>query len=244
MMDANDKCPFEAETVNGYNDTDGCPDEIPDTDGDGINDIKDGCIRQPEDFDGFEDEDGCPDLDNDGDKVIDSADNCPNVKGPIENRGCPDTDRDGDGVVDRLDNCPDVAGTAKNQGCKKKQLVILTSTQIKILDKVYFRTNKAKLQRRSRRLLNNVAAVIIAHAEIAMVRIEGHTDDKGDDAANKELSQKRAEAVVAYLVDKGVAEDRLKAVGFGEENPIEDNKTRKGRSANRRVEFLIEAPAK
>ena len=164
--------------------------------------------------------------------------------GPPENHGCPDTDRDGDGVVDRLDNCPDEEGVPENHGCKKKQLVVLTTEQLKILDKVYFRTGKAALQRRSRPLLDNIAAVLQAHPEIKKIRIEGHTDDKGDADKNKTLSQKRAEAVVEYLVKKGVDADRLEPVGFGEEKPIEDNSTRKGRAANRRVEFnLVNEPA-
>ena len=71
------------------------------------------------------------------------------------------------------------------------------------------------------------------------VRVEGHTDNKGNDKKNKELSQTRAEAVVAYLVDHGVEASRMVAEGFGEENPIADNKTKEGREENRRVEIHV-----
>ncbi len=231
ITDDIDKCPQEPETVNEYEDEDGCPDEIPDTDGDGFNDRVDQCPEKPEDVDGFEDNDGCPDEDNDSDGVVDASDNCPNEAGPIENRGCPDADRDGDTVVDRLDNCPDEAGDPKNHGCKKKQLVVITQTQIKILDKVFFRTDRARIRRRSNKLLNNVADVLNAHPEIAKVRVEGHTDDRGEAAHNLDLSQRRAEAVVDYLVGRGVDRSRLEARGFGEEKPIDDNDSRTGRAA-------------
>ncbi|ACY17390.1 OmpA family protein [Haliangium ochraceum] len=239
IPDTEEACPDEPENKNGYQDEDGCPDELPDTDGDGHVDRVDECPEQPEDMDGFEDEDGCPDEDNDEDGVVDSADKCPNEAGPVENRGCPDTDRDGDGVVDRLDNCPDEAGSERNQGCKRRQRVRLSGDRLEILDRVYFRSNRAVLQRRSNPLLQNVAQVLIAHPEIEHVRVEGHTDNRGDPTYNMNLSQSRAEAVVAFLVQEGVEAKRLAAVGFGETQPLEDNKTRRGRAANRRVEFNI-----
>jgi len=237
IMDDVDRCKTEPETVNSFEDDDGCPDQVPDKDGDGLSDALDSCIDQPEDVDGFEDTDGCPDPDDDKDGVLDASDKCPREAGPVENHGCPDTDRDKDGVVDRLDNCPDEPGTAANHGCKKKQLVQITQTSLKILDKVYFNTNKATIMKRSNRLLNNVAAVIVNHPEIPKIRIEGHTDDKGKDDYNKDLSQRRADRVRMYLIEKGVPEDRLEAVGFGEEKPVAENSTSKGRAANRRVEF-------
>jgi OmpA-OmpF porin, OOP family len=107
---------------------------------------------------------------------------------------------------------------------------------------VHFEYNKAAIQKRSFKLLDEVARVINAHPELQHIRIEGHTDDKGNEAYNKKLSQDRAEAVQRYLTQKGVAEGRLEAVGFGEENPIAENNTDAGRSKNRRVEFKIVDP--
>jgi outer membrane protein OmpA-like peptidoglycan-associated protein/opacity protein-like surface antigen len=239
IPDAQDKCPEQAETVNGYEDTDGCPDTIPDTDNDGINDLQDKCKDQPEDKDGFQDDDGCPDPDNDNDGILDAKDKCPNVAGPVENGGCPDSDADKDGIVDRLDNCPDEPGTEANHGCKAKQLVVLTKDQLKILDQVHFAIGTAKLAKVSSPLLDNIARVMAAHLEIWKVKVEGYTDDVGKAEKNQKLSQDRANAVVEYLVKKGVAPERLEAVGHGQDSPIGDNKTAKGREANRRVEFNI-----
>jgi outer membrane protein OmpA-like peptidoglycan-associated protein len=239
LTDDLDRCPAEAENVNGVDDTDGCPDQAPDTDGDGIRGEADKCPDQAEDVDSFEDEDGCPDEDNDKDSLLDAGDACPTEAGPAENRGCPDKDRDGDTVVDRLDNCPDEAGTTANQGCKAKQLVVITKDQLKILDLIYFKTGKAIIERKSNKLLNNVASVLTNHPEIKKIRIEGHTDSQGSDSVNKKLSQDRAEAVANYLSKQGISADRLEPIGFGEEKPIADNLTKAGRAENRRVEFNI-----
>jgi outer membrane protein OmpA-like peptidoglycan-associated protein len=237
--DAADKCADQAETVNGFQDEDGCPDTIPDSDGDGMEDTTDKCKDQAEDKDGFEDNDGCPDPDNDGDGALDAKDKCPTTQGPMENNGCPDTDGDGDGIVDRLDNCPEEKGTEKNQGCKTKQLVVITKDQLKILDQVKFVTGSAKLSGASNKLLDNIARVLLSHLEIWKVKVEGHTDNVGNSEKNLKLSQDRAASVVAYLVKKGVAPERLEAVGHGDAKPIEDNSNAKGRAQNRRVEFNI-----
>lgn len=239
IADASDKCVDQAETVNKWDDQDGCPDTIPDTDSDGYDDLADKCKDQAEDKDAFQDEDGCPDPDNDADGVLDGKDKCPGTTGPVENNGCPDTDGDGDGIVDRMDNCPEEKGTEKNHGCKQKQLVVLTKDQLKILDQVKFVTGSAKLSPASNKLLDNIARVLLAHLEIWKVRVEGHTDNVGDPAKNLKLSQDRAASVVAYLVKKGVAPERLEAQGFGDTKPIEDNTTAKGKAQNRRVEFNI-----
>jgi outer membrane protein OmpA-like peptidoglycan-associated protein len=87
-------------------------------------------------------------------------------------------------------------------------------------------------------LLDNVAAVLTSHSQLK-IQVEGHTDNQGDDRYNKKLSQRRAEAVVAYLGKKGIAGARLVAKGFGEDKPIADNNTEEGRAQNRRVVFTI-----
>lgn len=270
IRDSVDKCPDVAETVNGIEDEDGCPevdtdgdglidpqDKCPnepgpksnqgcpvppegDKDGDGLVDSIDKCPDDPEDKDGFQDDDGCPDPDNDGDGVVDAADKCRDLAGPVENRGCPDSDRDKDSVVDRLDNCPDEFGTVANHGCKEKQSVTITATGFEITDSVYFKTDKAVIESRSFGLLRNVAAVIKNHPEVTAVVVEGHTDNQGSAAHNKDLSQRRAEAVMLFLTQNGVDRARLRAAGFGPDRPIMDNRTKAGRAANRRVEFRID----
>ena len=244
VLDAADACPRTAEVPNGWRDDDGCPD-VRDADGDGVDDTPDGgdvCPTEPEDVDGWQDADGCPDPDNAGDGVLDAADACPTVAGVEPARGCPDPDRDGDGLVDRLDNCPDEKGPLANQGCARKQLVVLTADKLEILDIVYFETAKDRILPRSFPLLNNVAAVLLAHPELTEVRVEGHTDDQGDEAYNLDLSRRRAAAVARYVVARGVDGARLSSEGFGERQPVADNRTPAGRARNRRVEFKLISP--
>jgi outer membrane protein OmpA-like peptidoglycan-associated protein len=104
---------------------------------------------------------------------------------------------------------------------------------------VYFDTGKARVARRSWPLLDDVAALLLAHPEIRQVVIEGHTDNQGGRSRNRALSQDRASAVKRYLVNRGVAPSRLTARGFGPDRPAGSNATEAGREANRRVEFTI-----
>lgn len=161
--------------------------------------------------------------------------------GVIENRGCPDTDRDSDTVPDRADNCPDEPGPPENHGCAQQQLVVIQGDRLEILEKVYFRTNSHVIDRRSNPLLDNVAAVLNAHPEITSIRIEGHTDARGNAQRNVTLSQRRANSVMQYLTRRGhVARTRLTAQGFGPNQPIYPNATTDAEhEANRRVEFRI-----
>ncbi|HET7505419.1 MAG TPA: OmpA family protein [Kofleriaceae bacterium] len=263
IPDALDRCPDEPEDRDGFADDDGCPDPdndgdgvpdrddrcvdasglpelrgCPDGDADGVADLDDRCPTEPEDRDGFQDDDGCPDPDNDQDGVLDRADACPFDPGPEANKGCPDADRDGDTVVDRLDNCPDEPGPADHQGCPAAQLVRIVDDRLDILESVYFTTNRAVIEPRSFALLDDVAAVLRTHDQLK-IQVEGHTDSDGDARYNKRLSQRRAEAVVAYLVKQGIAAARLYPMGFGEELPIADNRTAEGRAQNRRVVFTV-----
>jgi outer membrane protein OmpA-like peptidoglycan-associated protein len=231
ILDEDDRCPLEPGPP--YND--GCPD--PDTDEDGLPDSADECPEDPEDRDGFEDDDGCPDPDNDGDGVLDEPDRCPLAPGPAENEGCPD--RDGDGVIDPIDNCPDEPGPASNQGCEEEQQVVIREDRLEILDTIYFDHDAAHIRRRSYRLLTNIAQVLQNHPEIEHIRIEGHTDNSGEHDYNMRLSDERAHAVRDFLIEKGVAAERLEAQGFGETRPLESNETDEGRATNRRVEFNL-----
>jgi len=247
ILDVDDECPLEPENVNEHEDEDGCPDEAPpvDSDGDGLLDDVDECPNDPEDADGFEDEDGCPDPDNDEDTILDVDDECPlepeDRDGFEDDNGCPDPDNDGDTVLDTEDNCPLEPGSPENQGCRRRQRVRIVGDSLEILEKVYFATNSDRIQRRSFRLLANVAEVLNNHPEIARVRVEGHTDARGSRDHNMDLSQRRAESVVRHLVERGeVDEGRLQANGFGPDRPIvEDASSRAEHAQNRRVEFHI-----
>lgn len=232
-----DACPEVAEDLDGYKDEDGCP-EL-DNDRDGLIDDCDQCPDRPEDMDGYQDEDGCPDPDNDGDGVIDAHDNCPDeaedLDGFQDADGCPDPDNDGDGVLDTADKCPGTpAGfEVDTVGCP---LVAELKTEV-ILEGVTFATGKAELKASSFETLDKVVESMLAWPEVA-IEIQGHTDNSGSAALNRNLSRERAESVQAYLKEKGIAASRLTAVGYGENTPIATNATQEGRAINRRVELL------
>ena len=232
-----DRCPDEAEDVDGYMDEDGCPD--PDNDGDGILDINDNCPDDAEDMDGYKDEDGCPDPDNDGDGVIDAQDQCPeemeDIDGFQDEDGCPDPDNDGDGVLDADDNCPNTPPGVEvdAHGCP----VIAEIRANMILQGVTFTVGKAELTFDSQETLDNVAASLHAWPE-ATIEIQGHTDSSGSADLNRAISMLRAEAVREYLIGKGIDPARMTAVGYGEDLPIGDNATTEGQAQNRRVELI------
>jgi outer membrane protein OmpA-like peptidoglycan-associated protein len=247
LLDTVDACPRDPEDRDGWKDEDGCPD--PDNDDDGILDVSDKCRNKPEDIDQFEDADGCPDPDNDQDGILDADDKCPldpeDADGFEDTDGCPDPDNDRDRVLDAADKCPnepeDFDGWEDADGCPEEAsgLVKLTCEKIEIKDSVYFDSGSDRIQERSFTLLNQVAGVLQQATQIKRLRVEGHTDDRGKDAMNLQLSQRRAASVMAYLLERGVADNRLTSEGYGETKPISDNKTAAGRSQNRRVEFVV-----
>lgn len=125
----------------------------------------------------------------------------------------------------------------------KPTKVQVEGNKITILEKVFFETGKAVIDPRSFPLLDEVASTIQSAPLSGPVEVQGHTDDQGNDSANLRLSQSRAEAVRTYLIGKGVADTKLTAKGYGETKPIADNTTEAGRTANRRVEFVVVPPA-
>jgi outer membrane protein OmpA-like peptidoglycan-associated protein len=222
----------------------------PDRDKDGIIDREDACPDTP----GVKTDDpktnGCPPPppDRDKDGVVDSEDACPDTPGvktdDPKTNGCPpDPDRDKDGIPNEEDACPDTPGP-KNADPKKNgcPMAFVQGKQIKILQQVKFATNSSKIVpgKESLDVLNAVLDVLNQHPEIARVRVEGHTDDRGAAAYNKTLSGQRAASVVNWLVQHGIDKSRLSSVGWGLEKPIDTNDTPEGRTNNRRVEFHIE----
>ncbi len=103
---------------------------------------------------------------------------------------------------------------------------------------IQFEFNRATLLNQKLEDLDKLALYLIEHKAIR-VEIGGHTDNIGNDNYNLDLSQKRAERIQEYLIKKGVSINQLKAKGYGETKPIDDNKTKKGRKNNRRVEIKI-----
>ena len=166
------------------------------------------------------------DMDSDGDGVVDSKDKCPDTpKGcAVDSDGCP-LDSDGDGVIDCRDNCPDTPKgvSVDDRGCWVISAVLL------------FEFDKADLKREAKEVLDK-GCEILKQSSIK-IEIQGYTCDMGSEAYNQRLSERRAEAVKSYLIEKDIDENRLTAVGYGENNPAASNDTENGRKKNRRVEF-------
>ena len=240
-----DGCPDQPEDIDGFQDEDGCPD--PDNDGDGILDVDDKCPLEPEDADGFEDADGCPDPDNDQDGVLDAADACPNqpedIDGFEDEDGCPDPDNDQDGILDVNDRCPmqpeNINDHEDDDGCPDNKQIKVSCDRIELAEVIYFETDKAAIQPRSFELLDALVKILAQYPELKKISIEGHTDSRGSDTYNLDLSSRRVESVRDWLVGKGIATERLVFKGFGESKPIASNDTAEGRAQNRRVEFRI-----
>jgi OOP family OmpA-OmpF porin len=213
-----------------------------DTDGDGVPDVDDLCPTVPGPAANFGCPDGAPELDADHDGVPIPLDRCPNEPGPAELDGCPD--RDGDGIPDIEDKCPDQPGPATNDGCPlgEEPLVEVEAERLSLKDAINFETGKDTILPKSDRILDSIAAILKANADIQRVRVEGHTDNVGTAAYNKDLSQRRAASVVRALVARGIEAGKLLPVGYGFDRPVDTNATALGRAKNRRVEFTILQP--
>lgn len=180
------------------------------------------------------------DADNDG--VPDEADTCPSTPAGVQvnAEGCP-LDGDKDGVADYLDKCPTTAEqvVVDASGCDK----VLTEA-ISMELKVNFDSGKAIVKDEYKTEIEKAAAVMKQYPS-AYMEIQGHTDASGRAAANNALSQQRADAVRAVLVNEyGVAGDHITAKGYGSSQPIADNKTAEGRTQNRRVVAVVTGEAK
>jgi outer membrane protein OmpA-like peptidoglycan-associated protein len=262
IPDVSDECPNDPEDKDGFEDEDGCPD--PDNDKDGVLDPDDACVNVP----GPAENKGCPYGDKDSDGIPDNTDKCPTVPedkdGFEDEDGCPDNDNDKDGIPDNADECPNEAGVAKFKGCPDS--VVVTPTNIVILEQIFFDVDKATIKPQSYGILDKVAATMKKRTEIKFVEVQGHTDDTNTESYNLKLSNDRAAAVKNYLIKAGVTPERLTSKGYGETTPkiafppdlaqmletAERNKKKANftaaqkkdveyiRSQNRRVQFVIQ----
>lgn len=195
---------------------------------DGADNDGDGRIDYPDDpgCDALDDEDesdpmACSDgLDNDADGLIDYP----------EDTGC-DSAEDNDEVNACRTAQP--GETLSLNGCGPGDVIVLRG--------VNFEFDQSTLTVNARTILDAVASELAVYDELR-VELAGHTDARGSEAYNQTLSQARAEAVKRYLVGKGIAADRMQAVGYGESKPVADNSTEDGRELNRRTELTVLAP--
>lgn len=149
----------------------------------------------------------------------------------ISNAGNTSLDSDGDGVPDNLDKCPDTLPGLKvdKDGCG-----IFNRT----FSSITFKNNSTELTTQARGVLDGLALELKKVPRIT-VEVQAHTDDIGTGSYNVWLSTKRAEAIISYLVTRGIADKRLKPRGYGETKPVASNNTDEGRAQNRRAEFHI-----
>ena len=175
--------------------------------------------------------------DRDDDGTIDELDFCPDKAGDPENNGCPYGDRDKDGVLDNMDICPDEKGFADNNGCPVIEPIVAAQLQL-AAQHIYFENNQSELLATSFESLQLIEQFLNTNPTAELL-IEGHTDNVGDSLSNIVLSVKRAEAVVQYLITKGIAKERLQFEGYGETRPKFTNNNIEGRAKNRRVEIIV-----
>jgi outer membrane protein OmpA-like peptidoglycan-associated protein len=147
-----------------------------------------------------------------------------------------------------IDNSPIVPDTTPgcthsnpqdDTDCPDRAAVIVGKTDIVILKSIDFEFDKAIIQTKSYPILDAVALALHDNPDIQLVEVRGHTDERGDDAYNLDLSDRRAAAVVTYLIGKGIDADRLTSTGYGETMPLDPSHNEAAWAKNRRVEFQI-----
>lgn len=143
-------------------------------------------------------------------------------------------DSDGDGVPDNLDKCPGTMPGLKvdETGCAVPQVFVLRG--------VSFDFDSTRLGVNAQTILEDAVKTMQGQPSMK-VEIAGHTDNYGTDEYNRDLSQRRADAVKDHLISKGVDAGNLRATGYGESEPVASNDDDFGREQNRRVEFRIES---
>jgi OOP family OmpA-OmpF porin len=130
---------------------------------------------------------------------------------------------------------------AKAEEKKDDSGITTKGNTIKLPGNIVFETGKSTLQANSgnEEILDQLKTYLEENKKVTLMRVEGHTDNVGKPADNLKLSGERALTIKKYLVDKGIDEKRIIAVGFGEAKPVADNATDEGRAQNRRTEFKI-----
>ncbi|MCO4772748.1 MAG: OmpA family protein [Deltaproteobacteria bacterium] len=213
VADADDQCRWQLEDLDGFADGDGCPE--PDNDNDGLRDVDDNCPNDAEDMDGWQDEDGCPELDNDEDNFPDADDSCPNDAETVNG-------------LDDEDGCPDFRPLHTS----------LDGDRLTFVKALQWSGSTAVLLDSSREKVDELLALMNMNPKW-VIRIEGHTDNRGDADKLMELGAQRAGTVGQSLIAGGIPAQRLSVAGIGPANPLSTNRTEAGRALNNRIEVYI-----
>lgn len=225
VPDTVDMCPTLAEDPDGFRDDDGCPDA--DNDLDLLADVYDADPLGAEDWDDFEDADGIPDLDNDRDGVADGRDVCPSEPGGAD--GCP-------GSI-----TPDSAEGSLARAMGPHAPLVLGQT-IHPSEPIIFEFARPELTVEAGPLVDGMARYLEENPELERIEVGVHVDAMGSRRWKHWLSRARAESVVAALVERGIAAERVFPRGYGPEVPVDTNATKAGRFNNRRVELRALQP--
>lgn len=220
---------------------------IADTDGDGLTDFEEVTLYNS----------NPNNIDSDGDGLTDLEEI---KKGSNPMSG----DTDGDGIGDKEDKCPTVFGIKLLNGCpqtealikevrtrdtvfvKSKPDTVIIIQEIERIKKgdtykpkgIHFVTGSAEIRVESELILDDIANWLETNKSIK-IEVQGHTDQEGNDEVNQRLSVDRADAVMYYLINKGISPTRLSSKGFGESQPLDNSGTKKAMAKNRRIEFKI-----
>lgn len=235
ILDQDDLCPTEP----GLPEYRGCNDR----DKDGVMDNNDVCPRVYGDPSNF----GCPlnnrNLDSDGDGILDKDDKCVYLKGLAALNGCPDSDKDGISNID--DECPFIKGSAMNKGCplpNAPQTPRLPNAPIPTeqigIEVVEFDTDKAIIKPYYFPRIDKAIGILMQNPNYNII-LQGHTDSEGSAAYNYQLGQRRSQAVRAYMMQRGVAPNRIQILSYGENIPKQENQTNDGKARNRRTELIV-----
>ncbi len=187
-------------------------------------------------------------VDRDGDGILGAADQCPDEPG-LAPDGCPLRDDDGDGILNPEDRCPYLCevinGIDDDDGCPEPnpgddpEIAAILGPILGLS----FDLQRAEIRPSSYPRLDAIAEVLLRHPAVG-ISVSGHSDDRVPELMRRiSITGQRADSVVAYLIMKGVARDRLESRDFGPDRPIDSNKSAEGRAKNRRVELSIRGPA-
>ncbi len=224
---------------------------------------EDPCPGEEEDLDGYQDDDGCPEptlvsvivVDDATDEVLDVAKVVVRIPGQKASGTTPfEYPFEAGDVLIRaraegyepgvlsyaVVNGPPVEAEIRLKPVDAPTRMRVYRKRIDLETSIQFETNSAVIKPESFGLLDNAVRILDEYAEIAKLRIEGHTDERGRAEYNLDLSKRRAASVVQYLVDKGIDPARLSSEGFGEEQPLDDRSVPEAWAKNRRVDFFID----
>jgi outer membrane protein OmpA-like peptidoglycan-associated protein len=244
VPDYMDDCPFKAGTAENK----GCPKETTistvnstDTDKDGVLDQYD---KEPNTPIGAKVYSNGVAIDSDKDGVPDYKDRCPLIKGLETNEGCPLVqDLDADGVPDTEDLCPSVKGSAANKGCPEKDFDKSVSDKVQSLAKsIVFERTKNTLTIETTNTIDEIVKILKEYPA-TKYQIASHTDNKYNPKYSLFLSKRRANAIMKYMTDSGIQEDRLTSEGYGDTLPkFPNNGDLSLSEQNNRVEFNLVLP--